>query len=279
MSSATSLGRATSLQNYLKVQPHIHNRVEPPAARSAKCIAHTGPGMGTQIDSARQDLRPAINGYGTDRITRAASPVSPEAQIKGRIPKAGRHAVTGHRYAQPVTVLSRNPKMTVVHARGDSPRRSCHAHRERTVAPRSELNRHVRAQTRKLQQVGRNGHALSRCLPGKKKAGKAQEHYRFHYAIHSKKSLLFDNKRRWQLRSPSSFVKNLSKLDTNFKLYKFTWQNLQYVRNTPPQLTVRNFTIPEEILRSPIDLLVKLSIFADYLKFVNHKIHPYTLYV
>lgn len=47
----------------------------------------------------------------------------------------------------------------------------------------------------------------------------------------------------------------------------------------PPQLTVRNFTIPEEILRSPIDLLVKLSIFADYLKFVNHKIHPYTLYV
>ena len=47
----------------------------------------------------------------------------------------------------------------------------------------------------------------------------------------------------------------------------------------PPQLTVRNFTIPEEILRSPIDLLVKLPIFADYLKFVNHKIHPYTLYV
>ena len=56
LSSATSLGRATSLQNYLKVQPNIHNRVEPPAARSAKSIAHTGTGMGTQIDSATEDL-------------------------------------------------------------------------------------------------------------------------------------------------------------------------------------------------------------------------------
>ena len=191
LSSATSLSRATSLQNYLKVQPHIHNRVEAPSARSAKSIAHTGTCMGTQIDSATEDLRPAINGYGTYRITRAARTVSPEAQIKGRIPKAGRHAVTGHRYAQPVTGPGHNPKRTELEARVDSRRRSCDAHRERTVAPRSELNRHVRAQTRKLQQVGRNGHALSRCLPGKKKAGKAQEHYRFHYAIHLIKNLCY----------------------------------------------------------------------------------------